>query len=188
MAELIAKRYAEAFFEVAVETDNLEEFKEEISAVSKVLEEEEKLKIIFEHPKLSRDEKKDILNSLFKGKVSNEIMNLLYIVVDKGRERYIKAIEKEYIALANEKQGIVEGKAITAIKMEDSKLRELEEKLSKKFNKKFKLINEIDKDILGGVLVKIGDKVIDSSVKGQINKITKELNTTTVTKKEVKNS
>lgn len=188
MAELIAKRYAEAFFEVAIETDNLEGFKEQISAVSRILEEEEELKTIFQHPKLSRDEKKDILNSLFEGKVSSEMMNLLYIVVDKGREKYIKSIQKEYIALANEKQGIVEGKAITAIEMEDNKLRELEQKLSEKLNKKIKLTNEIDKNILGGVLVKIGDKVIDSSVKGQIDKITKELNTTTVTKKEVKNS
>lgn len=188
MAELVAKRYAEALFEVAVETNQLDEFKEELSSVSNVLESEAQLKTIFEHPKLSKDEKKDILNSLFKGKVKDEIINLLYVIVDKGRERYIKDIKKEYITLANEKQGIVEGRAITAIELEENKLKELEEKLSKRFNKTIKLTNEIDKDILGGVLVKIGDKVIDSSVKGQIEKITKELNGATVTKKEVKNS
>lgn len=187
MAELVARRYAEALFEVALENNSLDELKEEIKAVSNIFERETKLKTIFEHPKLSKDEKKDILNSLFKDRISQEMLNLLYIIVDKGRERYISKIKKEYISLANEEQGIVVGKAITAVKMEEDELRKLEDRLSNKLNKKIELTNEIDKDVLGGVLVKIGDKVIDSSVKGQLDRISKTLNDTTVTKKEVNN-
>jgi len=185
MAELVSKRYAEALFEVALEENSLDKFKEEIKAVSNILDSEKKLKTIFEHPKLSNDEKKDILNKLFEGNISKEVLNFLYIIVDKGREKYIKDIKNEYIILSNQEQGIVEGQAITAVKMDDEKLERLELELSKKLNKTIKLTNKIDQTVLGGVFVKIGDKVIDSSVKGRIDELTKSLNKASVTKKEV---
>lgn len=175
MAELVGKRYAQALFEVAAELDKLEIFKEEINAVSTIFESEEKLKTVFEHPKLSKDEKKDIVNAIFKEKVSDEILNLMYIVVDKGREKYIKDISKEYTALSNEKQGIIEAKAITAVAMEDSEKIELQENLSKKFGKKVILTNIVDESVIGGVLVRVEDKVIDSSIKGKLEMIEKSL-------------
>lgn len=175
MAELVGKRYAQALFEVAVELDKLEEYKDEINTVANIFESEPKLKMIFEHPKLSKNEKKDIVNSIFKGKVSQEIVNLMYIVVDKGRERYINTISKEYTSLSNEKQGIIEAKAITAVAMEEEELSKLEENLSKKFSKKVILTNIVDESVIGGVLVRVEDKVIDSSIKGKLEMIEKSL-------------
>jgi F-type H+-transporting ATPase subunit delta len=87
--------------------------------------------------------------------------------------------------LFNKEYGIVEGKAITAIEMTQEKLERLEKELSKKLNKTIKLENKVDSTVLGGVLVKIGDKVIDSSVKGTIDEMSRQLNNATVTKKEV---
>lgn len=176
MAELIGKRYAEALYEVALELDKLEQFKNEIKAISQVLQSEPKLKTILGHPKLSKDEKKDIINSIFKGRVSQEVINLCYIVIDKGREAYLTDISKEYIKLSNEKQGIVEAKAITAVPMKDEEMKKLENQLSKKLAKKVLLSNEIDSTIIGGVLVKIGDKVIDASIKGRFEELYKDLN------------
>lgn len=176
MAELIGKRYAEALYEVAFELNKLEEFKEEINAVSRVFNDEPKLKNIFEHPKLSKNEKKDIIDSIFKGRVSQEILNLCYVVIDKGRESYLTSISKEYTKLSNEKQGIVEAKAITAIPMDDKEMKKLEQQLSKKLGKKVLLSNEVDSTIIGGVLVKIGDKIIDASIKGKLDDIYKDLN------------
>ncbi|WIV12180.1 F0F1 ATP synthase subunit delta [Proteiniborus sp. MB09-C3] len=176
MAELIGKRYAEALYEVALELDKLEEFKEEIKAISQILKSEPKLKTIFEHPKLSKDEKKDIINSIFKERVSQEILNLCYIVIDKGRETHLTGISEEYTRLSNEKQGIVEARAITAVPMEDEEMKKLEKQLSKKLDKKVLLSNEIDSTVMGGVLVKIGDKIIDSSIKGRFEELYKDLN------------
>ena len=175
MAELVAKRYAEALFEVAEEMGKLDGFKEEINGVSKVFEDEERLMTIFQHPKLSKKEKKDIVNSIFKGRVSQEILNFLYIIIDKGRERFISDISKSYTSLSNEKQGIVEAKAITAVPLGEEEKKNLEERLSKKLDKKIILTNMIDESILGGVLVRIEDKVIDSSIKGRLEEIEKNL-------------
>ncbi|EOC99449.1 F0F1 ATP synthase subunit delta [Caldisalinibacter kiritimatiensis] len=186
MAKLVGKRYAEALFEVALEYDKLEEYKQEIIEVSKVFESEPKLKTIFEHPKLTKNEKKDIINSLFKGKISQEILNLLYIVVDKGRERYLSYIKDEYVALSNEKLGIIEAKAVTAVPMTEEEKSKLQDNLSNKFGKRVILENIVNEEIIGGVLVKIEDKVIDNSIKGQLDNIEKELKNVKVEKIGVK--
>ncbi|KNF09717.1 ATP synthase subunit delta [Gottschalkia purinilytica] len=181
MAKLIAKRYAEALFEVGFELDKLEQFKDEIKSISSVFESEPKLNNIFTHPRLSKSEKKDILSSLFQGKVSNEVLNLCYITVDKGRERYLKDISEEYKKISNIAQGIVEAKAITAIPMDDKEVITLQNKLSSQLGKKVILSNIVDKSIVGGVLVKLGNKVIDGSIKGRLEQIQRDLNNIRVT-------
>jgi F-type H+-transporting ATPase subunit delta len=182
MAKLVAKRYAEALFEVAVELNKLEHFKEEISAVIDVFENEPKLKIIFEHPKLSKNEKKDIINSVFKDRISQEMLNLMYIVIDKGRERFLKDIKEEYINLTNERLNIVEAKVITAVSMTGEEKIKLQNRLSEKLGKNVILENIIDKNVIGGVLIRIQDKVIDASIKGQLDMIEKELKNAKVEK------
>ncbi|WP_425446170.1 F0F1 ATP synthase subunit delta [Dethiothermospora halolimnae] len=182
MAELVGKRYAEALFEVAIELDKLETFKEEINGVSHVFNNEPQLKTVFEHPKLSNNEKKDIINSIFKDRVSGEILNLLYILVDKRREKFVSDISKEYTILSNEEQGIIEAKAITAVKMSDKEKEKLQDKLSKKLDKTVILTNAVDEKVLGGVLLKIEDRVIDSSIQGQIEEIKKNLSNVRIAK------
>ena len=181
MAELVARRYAEALFEVALEVNKLDEIKDELNSVSNILESEQKLRTIFEHPKLSKDEKKDIINSLFKGKVSQEVLNFIYIIVDKRREKAIKSINKEYIALYNGEKGILEGTVTTAVPMNKTEIERLQNELKDKFKKNVVLTNKVDKDIIGGVLIRIEDKVIDSSIKGQLEEIKKLLNNARVT-------
>ena len=182
MEKLVGKRYAEALFKVAIELNKLNEFKEEIIFVSDVFEENERLKVIFEHPRLSKDEKKDILNELFKDKVSTEVLNLCYIMVDKGRSKHIKNVSEELNKLANKEQGIVEAKAITAIAMTEEEKENLEKTLSKKLAKQVNLSNAIDTSIVGGVVVEVEGKRIDGSVKGKLDDIYKSLNNIKLTR------
>ncbi|MBS4538324.1 F0F1 ATP synthase subunit delta [Clostridium sp. D2Q-11] len=188
MAELIGKRYAQALFEVGVELEKLEDFRDEIVFIAQAFKEEPKLYTIIQHPKVSKTEKRDIIDSIFKDRVSEEISNLLYILIDKDREKSLQDISDEYVNLYNEKFNIVDAQAYTAVEMnEDAKLK-LQEKLSKKLDKKVNLVNIVDKDIIGGVLVKIKDKVIDESIRKQLEMLGKNLQSVRVTKKEVKNS
>ncbi len=175
MDKLVAKRYSEALFEAGIELDKLNEFNSEIKFVSDVFEEHPKLRTIFEHPKLSKVEKKIMLDKLFKERVSTEILNLCYIMVDKGRSKYIKFVSEEYNKLANKKQGIVEARAITAIAMTDEEKSNLQITLSKKLDKKVTLSNIVDSAVVGGVIVEVEGKLIDGSIKGKLNDIYKSL-------------
>lgn len=182
MEKLVGKRYAEALFEVAVELDKLEEFRKEMQYISDVFNENNELTVVFEHPKLSKLEKKDILNELFKKDISTESLNLCYIMVDKGRSKHIKMVSSEYNKLANEKQGIVEARAITAVKMTDEELKTLQTTLSKKLDKTVDLSNAIDDSVVGGVVVEVEGKVIDGSIKGRLDDIYKSLNNMKLTR------
>lgn len=184
MEKLVGKRYAEALFEAGIELNKLENFKSEIEFVSQVLKSDDQLKTIFQHPKLSKNEKKDIINSLFKENVSEELLNLCYITVDKGREKHLEVISDEYRKLYNEKQGIIEAQALTAVAMSKEELENLQAKLSSKLNKKVELKNTIDTTVVGGVLVKVGDKIIDGSIKGKLNEVYRNLNNMKLTRKQ----
>ena len=182
MEKLVGKRYAEALFTAGVELNKLEEFRSEMQFVSDTFDSNEQLKTIFEHPKLSKAEKKDILDELFKERVSTEILNLGYIMVDKGRSKNIKDVSDEYNNLANKKQGIVEAEAITAVAMTTEELENLQTTLSKKLGKQVNLSNTVDKTIVGGVVVEVEGKIIDGSVKGKLNDIHRSLNNMKLTR------
>lgn len=175
MAKLVGKRYAEALFEAGLELNKLEDFKEDMDIVTNVLKKERALEKILSHPKISKDEKKVLLSSIFKNRVSHEILNFLYVIVDKRREGFLIEISKEFEELFNEHKNILEVTAITAIDM-DKKLRnKLIHVLSNKTNKTIILNNIIDRDVIGGVLLRVENKIIDGTIRGQLQSIEKTL-------------
>ncbi|MBU5293079.1 F0F1 ATP synthase subunit delta [Anaerosalibacter bizertensis] len=175
MAKLVSKRYALALFETGLELDKIEEFKNEISFISKVLEKEPDLEAVLIHPKITKDEKKNLVDSLFKGSVSQELLNFLYVIIDKRRERYIREIDSYYHYLYNEEKNILEATAITAVPMDRKAEDKLKIILSNKLGKNIVLKNVVDKEVVGGVMLKVENKIIDGTVKGQLESIEKNL-------------
>lgn len=175
MAKLVSKRYALALFETGLELEKIEEFKKEINSVSNVLEDEPKIELILNHPKISKDEKKELLNAIFKDIVSQEMLNFLYVVVDKNRERYIREISDYYDFLYNEEKNIVEATVITAVPMGKGTEGKLQLILTNKLNKNVKLKNVVDSNIVGGAMLKVDNKIIDGSIRGQLDSMMKNL-------------
>ena len=175
MAKLVGKRYAHALFDAGLELNKLNDFKEDLTKVTKVIMEEPKLEQILAHPKVSKDEKKELLSSIFKDMVSEEIINFLYILVDKRREGYLIEISRYFEKLFNEHERIVEVTAITAVPMDNKAQDRLTRVLTNKLNKTVKLKNTVDKDIIGGVLLKVENKIIDGTIRGQLGAMEKTI-------------
>lgn len=175
MAKLVSERYALALFETGLELDRLDEFKNEINSVSNVLEDEPKIELILNHPKISKDEKKELLNVIFKDVVSQEVLNFLYVIVDKNRERYLREMCDYYDFLYNEEKNIVEATIVTAVPIEKRTEEKLKLVLTNKLNKNVKLKNVIDTNIIGGAMLKVDNKVIDGSIRGQLDSMMKNL-------------
>lgn len=173
MAELVSKRYALALFDAGLDLNKTNDFNEELDFLEAIFEKEEKLMQILSHPRIKRDEKKDLINNIFKDKLSLEMINFLYVLIDKRRESYILDIIKKYKLLFNEHENIVKVVAMTAVPMEDKSKNKLVEVLAFKLNKSIELTNEIDPSVLGGILLKLEDKVMDGSLKGQLDSISK---------------
>src|SRR5699024_5780639 len=132
MAELIAKQYAEALYEVAADLDNIDQMKENFSKISTFLSENPKIKVLLEHPGLDIDEKKEVLASF-------ALLQLLTVLVEKGNEEYISEIKERFDAITNERKGMAVGVAITSVPMNERELNKLESSLSAKLNKTVKL-------------------------------------------------
>ena len=166
MAELISKTYALALFEAGLDLGKVNEFNEELDFVKTIFVGEKKLLQILGHPKINKVEKKDLIDKLFKEKLSLEMLNFLYILIDKRREMYILDMIDQYKGLFNEHENIVKVVAMTAVPME-----ELITVLNNRLNKKIELTNEVDSSILGGVLLKMENKIMDGTLKGQLESI-----------------
>lgn len=175
MAQLVAKTYAKALFEVATESNQLDKFAEELKFVLETFQHHPMFYELYKTPQISNDEKKGIISEVFEKTLSAEVMNFLKILLDKRRTGNFEEIAKEYQRLANDYNNIVEGVAVTAISLKKEDQDKIESKLSNITGKKIKLKNEVDPSIIGGILVRIGDKVIDGTVQSRLGELQEDL-------------
>lgn len=175
MAGLVDNRYALSLFDVGVELDMLQEFYKELSLLDDIFQREKDLLKILNHPRIKNNEKKDLINRVFRDKLSREILNFIHLLIDRRRIGYIIGIINEYIEIYNKYQNIVRVVAITAIPMDQNLISKMINTLSKRLNKKVELSNKINKAIIGGVLLKIENKQIDGTLKGQLESMAKVL-------------
>ena len=175
MIDVIANRYAEALFQLSEEENITKEIYNELHDVVEVIKNNKELDNVLKSPLVAKNEKTQLIEALFNNKINNDLKNFLKILVEKGRISSLKSIELTFKELLNDKHNIIEGTVISAIALTEKQVKELEEKLSKKYNKNVTLENEVDQSILGGVLVRRGNTQIDGSVKTRLNNIKDQL-------------
>lgn len=183
----LALKYAQAVYEVAAGKDMLSKVEEELQMVEKTIRAHEDLAIFFYHPRVSGQAKKETITKLFAQELESFVHNFLLLLVDKRREAALPAIITEYRKLANEARNIAEAEVITAMPLTTEEHSALMRKLSMVTGKNMMLKTRIDESILGGVIIKIGDKLIDGSVVRQLKMMKNALLTTEVTKIGVTN-
>ncbi|MCE5286549.1 MAG: F0F1 ATP synthase subunit delta [Pelosinus sp.] len=187
LANQLALKYAQAIYEVAADKNLLSEVEEQLTTVEQAIREHEDLATLFYHPRVPAVAKKETISKLFKQELADFVHNFLLLLVDKRREAALPAIVSEYRKLANEARNMAEAEVITAMPLTEQEHAALVRKLSTVTGKNMVLKTQIDESILGGVIVKIGDKLIDGSVVRQLRMLKTKLLTTEVTKIGVTN-
>jgi F-type H+-transporting ATPase subunit delta len=173
----VARRYAEAFFSIAQESSKIDEYQSELGKIVQSIEEIEGLKKYFAHPLVPTKEKKDVANQLFSSAVSTVTLNFLLLVLDKKRETYLEIIYKEYEEMADESRNIKKAELISAMPVSDEAVKSLSETLSRSTGKTIQLQLTVDPALLGGVKIRMGDKIIDASVAKKLEMLKKNLKT-----------
>ena len=171
----LARKYGVAIFEIAKEDNKLEEYGKELAQVSKDLFSHADLKGFLTNPQVQPQAKKDILSKLVQGEISDLMFKFLLLLVDKRRIVLLEAINECYQELSNKEQGIVIADVTSAFELKDELRQSLGRKLEEVTGKKVQLRLHDDKRIIGGVVVKIGDKRIDGSVTGRLQALKAEL-------------
>lgn len=171
----LAQKYATAIFEIAIEDDKLIPYGEELATVRENLFNIPQARSFFQNPQIQNEAKKELLTKCFKGEVSKVIFNFLLLLVDKRRIGIFEAIEEEYRKLSNRERGILIADVTTSKGMNRKQQEQLQKKLASITNKKVQLRMHEDENILGGVIVKIGDKRIDGSIAGKLTSMRQQL-------------
>ena len=170
MAELtIGMTYGSALYQAACEVGKKELILEEAQGVCDVLEQERDLCILIETPVVSAEEKKCVLKAIFENRISEELLNFLFILVDKGRTRHFASAVKVYKELYNTDEGFSSGKIYSTKPLDADKITRFEEETGKLLRQNVKLVNEIDTTLIGGVKILIDGKIIDASLRKRLD-------------------
>jgi F-type H+-transporting ATPase subunit delta len=172
---MVAKRYALALFQLAKEQLLLEKVEEELRVVKEVFFVNVELKAILKSPKLLKEKKKEILTEAFAN-LNTYVLNTLMLLIDRHREDEIAAVADEFIELANEEKGIEVADVYSIRPLTDEERTALSSSFAAKIGKKsLQIENMIDSDMLGGVKIRIGNRIYDGSLRGKLDRLERKL-------------
>ena len=164
----VGRRYSKAIFEIAEEKNQVKEIYEMLTSAMVLYRTDKEFKNFILNPLIDSEQKKSVLNKIF-GKDNSDNLNILLYILDKGRMNCIKYIVAEYLKIYYRKNRILDVKATFTKELTDEQKKKLIDKLSQKTGKEINLEIKIDKDILGGGIIKIGDKIIDGSIRRELD-------------------
>ncbi|MCL6635552.1 MAG: F0F1 ATP synthase subunit delta [Peptococcaceae bacterium] len=164
----VAGRYAEALYEIASQKNLVDRIESELKAVEAVLKENVDLQRVLYHPQITAESKKGLLEQLFKGKVSGITGNFLALLVDRRREVFFADIVAEFVKLANAGRNIVAAQVTSAVELNNEEKGKLDQVLARLTGKKVQTSYAVDPSLIGGVVVRMGDKIIDGSIKTRL--------------------
>ncbi len=176
----IAMGYAQALFEVADEKGVADDVEKDLEGITELLRTNKKFHDILYHPSIIKDAKKDIINKTIGPQCSKWVKNLLFILIDKRRERILDSLADMFKEVAGQVRGVTHIKVQTAFPLTDSRLSRLKENLEKLAKKEVELETEINKDIIGGMVIRMGNKIIDGSVINHLKNLKKNLSKITL--------
>ncbi|WMC94119.1 ATP synthase F1 subunit delta [Kineothrix sp. MB12-C1] len=176
MAKLVSKVYGEALFELAVEEEKVDVFVEEMEGIKAVLAENPEFSRLMNHPKVLKEEKVSVLENVFKGRICDELTGFLTLIVTKDRYGELDGILDYFLAEIKKFKGIGVATVTTATTLLDEQKIRIEQKLLETTSyEKMEMNYAEDKELIGGMVIRIGDRVVDSSVRTKLNELTRQL-------------
>ncbi len=176
MAELttIARPYAKAAFEYALANSNVTDWANALDFASQVASNKDVAAII-SNPALSSEEKGNVLLKIGEGKVSDKVENFIKLLARNHRLEALPAIKQRFEVLKAEYEKAAEVEVISASPLSDEQLARLNEKLTTKLGRKVNIETRIDESLIGGLVIRANDMVIDGSVRGKLDKLSESL-------------
>ena len=167
-------RYGQALFSLASDKNQVLEYQEEMKAWEEIFKDNEEIYTILQSAFISKKERKEILKKTLKG-MNEDILHLLFVVIDNNRVDLIPDIFIAFNSLCNEMKGVKEGIIYSPFALKKEQISQIEKKISTLENNKVDLRNQIDKSLIGGVKVVIGDHIYDDSIKHHIDELKSNL-------------
>lgn len=173
---LIERRYAEALVDLAAQVGAIDEYQRDFQSVVDVFNSQTEFRHFVLNPKVKIDIKKDVLRRAFEKRINSRVMDFLLLLADKGRIKFLPGMLEEFVKLADKKRNVLNMTIISAAPLDEVQVDKIKEKYRKLYGAAYAAAKtEVDKSIIGGVKVVIGDKIVDGSVKGRLESLKKLL-------------
>jgi F-type H+-transporting ATPase subunit delta len=171
LATIIAQRYAKALLSSATDEGVEDRLVGEVSALAEALGEDADVRRFLAEPLSSADDKLGVLLSAFPEPPHALLKQFLRTVMENRRERFLPGMLREFLKLLRETKGELRAELATAFKLDDRQRKLLETELSKRFDRNVELIPVVDRHLVGGATLRVGDTIYDGSLKGALAKL-----------------
>lgn len=171
----VARRYARALFNAAARRGQTDMVQTDLNALGRTWRETPTLQRTMESPLIPGERKKELVDRLLAKDLDPVTRSFLHLLVDKRREGIFLAVLDEYVRLADQARGLVRAQAVVAAPMDEPQRQELVSGLEKRTGKRIELNVSVDPQILGGVVVRMEDTVIDGSVRGALERLREQM-------------
>ena len=176
MAKLIESSYGDALFELALEQNELDSVAEQVDVLAQSFAENPELLKLLTHPKISKEEKISVIENIFKGRFSDDIVGFLVIITEKDRGAEIENILSYFMAKVREYKKIGVARVVSAVELTKEQKDRVEKKLLQQTSyESFEVDYSVDASLIGGLVIRIGDRVVDSSIRTKLDNMAKSL-------------
>lgn len=170
----IASRYAKSLLDLCIERNEINAAKADMVMLHGIMEESRDLRMMLSSPVVKADKKVDILHKLFDGKLSAITMGFITLLTRKGRESYLPEIVTSFLNQLRKHQGITVAEVTSAVALDESSRAKMLESATKLAGGQVELVEKVDASLIGGFVLKVGDKQIDSAIANRIKALKRE--------------
>lgn len=170
---VVASRYARALFEIAGQEGRTLELEQELEALVEVMSKDQEIHKFILSPNISAEAKWNAIVIGLQGNFSQPVISLMKMLIERGRTAILPEVLSSYTKITGEAIGLADARVYSTYSLSEEEKREVAEQLQALVGKKIRIINEVDKELLGGMKVKIGDTVYDGSLSSKLERLEK---------------
>ncbi len=176
MAKLVTTTYADALFQLAEEENRIDEICSEVETLIDILDKNPELAKVMSHPSVDKNEKINAIKNIFEGRVCSELCGLLHQVVVNNRYEEINGILARFVSMVKEYKKTGVAYVLTPAALTDAQKMRIEKKLLDTTGYvKMEMNYDVDESLIGGIRIRIGDRVVDSSISTKLSELAKDL-------------
>ena len=175
MSLTVARRYARALYEDAAQKKCVELVDEDIAMIRESLTGSPELRRLFTDPIISAEKKESVVMALFADRIQTVTLSFLKLLIRKGREMLFLDVADAYQALRDDQRGIVEAHVRTALALSGAEEKKIAAGIESMTGRKVRLLTHVDRSLLGGLVIRVGDTVYDGSVRHQLSTLHNQL-------------
>lgn len=175
MSEIqVASRYAKSLIDLAEEQNSVEAVRADIESFVRVMRQNSQLQAVLKNPIIGTDKKLGILTQLFGASFNKVILAFFKIVVSKGRSEVLYATAVEFVNEYNRRKGILQAVVTSAVELTEEQKNKIAALVIESTKKQIVLETKVDPSLIGGFVLKVGDRQVDTSIASSLNKLKKE--------------